>query len=51
MKTKGLHTLMLSGKNSNESDIEIFIDVYRCVYVQDSRLFEKINEIRGFLFC
>lgn len=51
MKNKGLDTLMLSGKNSNESDIEIFIDVYRCVYVQDLRLFEKINEIRGFLFC
>lgn len=50
MKTKGLHTLMLTRKNSNESDIEIFNDVYSSVYVQDLR-FLKIYEIRRFLFC
>lgn len=51
MKTKKLHTLMLSRKNSNEFDIEIFIDVYSSVYmyVQDLWVL-KLYEIRRYLF-
>lgn len=51
MKTKKLHALMISRKNSNKSDIEILIDVYSSVYMYVQDLwFLKLYEIRRFLF-